>query len=100
MKKTLVMLLVIVSTSAWASPFLVCDDPNPTEEVTEYRLMIDGTEYFTPAPLHFDLSFIVEGTHSVTAFARNMWGESAASVPLAFERSLAVAPSGVTITQE
>ena len=38
----------------------------------------------------------LSGAKTVTAKARNMWGESAVSSPLAFTAGVPTAPSGIT----
>lgn len=68
---------LIFTCAAFASPFLVCDDPNPADEVMEYILKFNsGEEISTPAPLRYDLTNLPDGSYTVTGRAKNLWGVS------------------------
>ena len=86
MKKLLLALaIVLYPCLATGAPFLVCDeDPN----VDSYLVSLNGApEVEVPAPLHFDLDGIAEGSHNVEVKAKNVWGVSSAS-PFDFVKSL------------
>jgi len=92
-------LLFAVSGPLSAAPWLTAD-PYPTNVAgqavpTEFVVTISGiaAPVVTPAvsagtnavKLHFDLGPLnLSGTRTITAKARNQWGESAASSPFAF----------------
>ena len=76
--------LCIVSILLLA-PFLVCD-PDPA--VTEYLVNLNGQGWVsTPAPLHYDLSDVNAGAHTIEVKAKNEWGQSV-SVPFDFTKIL------------
>jgi len=78
----LVLLIMAFSVGANAAPFLVCDDPDPAEQVTSYDVFQDGVLIgTTPAPLHFDLQGVTPGQYNFTATSRNAWGLSDPSNP-------------------
>ena len=84
MKKLILVLAIgFFASMAMANPFLVCDDPDPAEQVTSYEIFQDGVSLgITPAPMHFDLQGIAPGSYEFTAKAINDWGsESAISNP-------------------
>lgn len=104
MKKTLllaVLMVLLASTQLLAVPFLVCD-PYPATSpagVPETFLVVfdGGTPIETPVQtntdgtvqLHYDLSTLDPGVHTVVVQAKNLWGVSDESVPLSFQK-----PSG------
>ena len=98
MKKLLIILAIVLMASvAWADPFLVCDDPNPSEQVTSYEIFKDGVSIgTTPAPLHFDLDGITPGIYNFTAIAINAWGSSSPSNPYV-SPATAATPNGLTM---
>ena len=83
MKKLILVLAIGLFTSmAMANPFLVCDDPDPAEQVTSYEIFQDGVSLgITPAPMRFDLQGIAPGSYEFTAKAINDWGVSGISNP-------------------
>ena len=84
MKKLCLVLLamVLMASTVWAAPFLICDDPLVAEQVTSYEVFQDGVSIgITPAPLHFDLSGVTPGAYNFTATAINAWGSSSPSNP-------------------
>lgn len=96
--------LVMIST-AYAEPFLVCD-PMPDAEQTQVTLDgtpqpwtdyqeadFDGTTYC----VLMDLDSISTGGHTVTAKARNIWGETSDSDPLDFTKSAGGPPAGIGV---
>lgn len=81
-----------------AQPFLVCDAPDPAEEVASYILTFNGGENIeTPAPLHYDLAGLPDDIYTVAACAKNMWGVSDLSY-LDFIKSLPSFPGDVRIS--
>lgn len=79
-KKMMIVLvsLFLMSTSAIAAPFLICDDPPDEERVFRYVLLIDGgmVAIETPAPLHYDLGGMTDGVHDFEVRAENVEGLS------------------------
>jgi len=96
MKKLIVLFILVMAGIVSASPFLVCDvDP----AATSYIIVMDsGDEIETPAPLHYDLVGINNGTHVVEVRAKNLWGESS-SVPFEFTKELPGSPSNIELNQ-
>lgn len=85
MKNVLIFTLFVWVCSvqvAIADPFLVCDPTS--EQVTEYVVLQDGTEYIsTPEDLgdgtvrlKYDLGGLTIGDHHFEVAARNDWGTS------------------------
>ena len=71
---------------AYASPFLICDPPDPATQVDFYIIYQDGVAIATfPAEadgsLKFDLSEIVPGAYTWTIKSKNVWEESPLSNP-------------------
>lgn len=84
MKKLILALLAIflMIGMAYASPFLICDDPPAEQQVTGYEIFQDGVSIgTTPAPLMFDLQGVATGEYTFTATAINVWGASQPSNP-------------------
>lgn len=93
----IVLSFVFVST-VFANPFLVCNDPDPAEEVTGYILKFNrGEEIKTSIPLKYDLTNLPDGSYTVTARAENMWGVSEPA-SLDFIKCLPSAPMDVKIS--
>ena len=71
------------SSTAFAVPQQWTCDPNPADEqVTEYRLYMDGVKVAsTPAP-PWPVIEVTPGKHTFTATALNLWGEGPASDPV------------------
>ena len=83
--------------NADAAPFLICDAPNPAQQVISYVVYQDGVEVATPAAesdgsLKMDLSDITPGVYIWTAKAVNAWGRSEDSDPY-------ISPSAATKPQ-
>ena len=106
MKKFL--LLGLLPFAAQAAPFLTCD-PYPTDVAeqaipTEFVVTVSGlaTPIVTPAvavtggvAMRLDLGPLnLSGAKTLTAKARNAWGESANSAPFAFTAGSPATPSG------
>ena len=96
MKKILVMVVAILlfTTVTYAAPFLVCDPPDPSEQVTSYIVYKDGVEFArvdaeSDGSLRLDLQGVTPGAYTWTAKAVNIWEESELSDPY-------ISPSGAT----
>ena len=80
---------------ARADPFLVCDAPDPAEQVTHYNIWQDGiligdkVSAQLDGSLKMDLEGIMPGVYSFTTTAINVWGESDTADPY-------VSPTGAT----
>ena len=87
MKKLLMILAMLAfATTVQAAPFLVCDPPDPAEQVTSYIVYQDGVEVGTPTAepdgsLRMDLEGVTPGAYEWSAIAVNAWGQSEASDP-------------------
>ena len=92
----MVLVILAVATVAYGAR-LVCDPPNPAEQVTSYEIFKDGVSIgITPAPLNFDLQDITPGQYSFTAIAINIWGSSSPSNPY-ISPAIAGSPDGLTM---
>ena len=83
MKKTVVLLILLFTTPAFAGPFLICD---PQASVTLYDIYADGTLIVADHPAEPDGSLKYELVSSMpsvtfTAVAKNIWGVSPESDP-------------------
>ena len=103
------LLLALLPFSANAAPFLICAPyPSTEEQPTEFVVTISGiaNPIVTPAvdvtggkAMRLDLGPLnLTGAKTVTAKARNAWGESANSPPLAFTAGAPIAPSGIGLS--
>ena len=88
MKKAILILLAVLllTGTAYAAPFLVCDTPDPTEQVILYIVYQDGVEIDRPVAeadgsLKMDLQAITPGVYDWTVKAVNVWGDSGFSNP-------------------
>lgn len=99
MKKTLLVIaFMLLSSAAFAAPFIVCD---PQEEVIGYDItgLPGGTvSYIAQADgsLKYDLAAVPNGTYELTVAACNMWGCSS-TVPFVFTKQLPSAPAGLRL---
>lgn len=111
MKRLILLVSALFSGSALAAPFLVCDPyPATGQQPTEFAVTISGiaTPIISPAvdvaggkALRLDLGPLnLSGSKTATARARNTWGESADSVPLAFSAGTPLAPSGLGLSAQ
>ena len=78
--------ILFLAGTVFAAPFLVCDTPNPDEQVISYIVYQDGVEIATPAAesdgsLKMDLQAITPGVYEWAAKAVNAWGQSDNSDP-------------------
>jgi hypothetical protein len=103
MKKFL--LLGLLPFTAQAAPFLTCAPyPSTVVQPTEFVVTVSGiaAPIVTPAvdvtggkAMHLDLGPLnLSGNKTITAKARNGWGESAASAPFSFTAGSPATPSG------
>lgn len=111
MKKipALQFLLALASAPIYAAPFVVSDPyppdgPQPTEFVisvsgTQTPVIIPATATPQGAILKWDVSG-VSGSKTITAKARNPWGESAASLPFSFTAEKPGAPIGIGLSDK
>ena len=103
MKTLISIFFVLIATTVFATPFLVCDAPDPAEGVTHYKLT-GWSVTQTPAPLHMDVSSASVGTTNITVAACKsdaVWGEQCSVyVPFALVRPTPPSvPSGQRLAQ-
>ena len=109
--KALVSGLLFLPAIALSSPFLICDPyPATGTPPTEFVVTISGVSapIVTPAvsvtggkAMKLDLEPLnLAGSKTVTAKARNAWGESAASTPFSFAAGHPGAPSGLGLVAQ
>jgi len=99
MKRLLIMLIsfVMLTGITYAAPFLICDAPDPAEQVVSYIIYRDGVEIGTTVAeadgsLKMDLASITPGVYTWTIRSVNAWEESPLSNPY-------VSPSGASVPQ-
>lgn len=97
-KLILIAAVLLISTPAYAAPFLVC---NPQEGVVGYEItgLNPETVTFVAQPdgsLKYDLSSVNSGTYTLTVAACNMWGCSS-TAPFVFTKQLPSAPVGLRL---
>ena len=107
----IVLSFLLMSSVAFASPFIVCDPyPVGVSQPDQFILTIDaGSPITSPAEtladgtkrLKYDLAGISTGTHSVTVKARiDLWGLESTSVPFSLEKpSVAASPAGLKLVK-
>ena len=104
----LAMAIVLMASTVWASPFLVCDCQ--TDFDGDYVLIFDGgTPIIHPAVqndcpagevrVNLDMAplALADGQHSMSGKAVNMWGESV-EVPFDFNKAVPVGLSGIGLS--
>lgn len=102
-------LWVLASFPIYAAPFVVSDPyPPDAAQPTEFVISVSGqsTPVIVPATstaqgaiLKWDVAGI-SGSKTITAKARNAWGESAASGPFTFTAGTPAAPSGIGLSAQ
>jgi len=105
MKKLLfltIIMALLVPVLACANPFLVCD---PQDGITMYDMETNGTvtEDFTAEPdgsAKIDLAGLADGEYTVRLRAKNEWGVSNWSDPLAFTKATPTAPLNLRVSSE
>lgn len=105
MKKLFCIIIILLFPAAvMAAPFLTCTpyDKNGSEP-TAFVVVLNGTTYTTPAVatgtnqvyIKFDMAGKFAANNTLTVKAQNVWGDSAASSPLAFTASPPASPAGL-----
>jgi len=99
MKRLLITLIsfIMLTGIASAAPFLVCDAPDPAEQISSYIVYRDGIQIGTSiaepdGSLKMDLQSITPGVYTWTVVAVNVWGVSSPSNPY-------ISPSGASPPQ-
>lgn len=109
--KALVSGLLFLPAIALSSPFLICDPyPSTVTQPTEFVVTISGVSapIVTPAvsvtggkAMKLDLEPLnLAGSKTVTAKARNAWGESVSSAPFIFTAGSPGAPGGLGLSAQ
>lgn len=107
----LFLLAGLLPVSVLASPFLVCDPyPATGQQPTEFVVTISGVANPVTSPaidvtggkaLRLDLGPLnLSGAHTVTAKARNQWGESASSPNFTFTAGVPGVPGGIGLSAQ
>jgi len=98
MKKIILTICFLVMASfVWASPFLVCT-PDPI--VDNYLIKVNSADAIElPAPLHWDLGPLSDGTYNLEVAAKNEWGQSI-YVPFDFNKAFPEGPLGIGLSAE
>lgn len=103
MLKFILAIMLMFPSLCFASPFLVCDPYPASVGVTQFAITIDGTLVTVNAKvaadgstsIYYDCASLSTGTHTITAKAISLWGESASSSPFVFTRPASLtAPAG------
>jgi len=99
---TSMIIFLLMAGIAGAAPFLVCDPPDPADQVIYYIVYQDGVEIFratiengavrADGSLGMDLQAITPGAYTWTVRAGNVWEESGLSDPY-------ISPSGAGVPQ-
>lgn len=107
MKTSLASFIMPFPVFALAQPFLICDPPNPAENVTHYDIMVDNEIVVenvlaqTDGSLKFGvINYVNTGQHLFTARAKNAWGVSEWADPLDENTSGPSAISGLGVIGE
>ena len=110
------ILFALWATGVFAAPFATCDCTPAADNVTGFqiRYTTTGTPVDVPAVLTcgsetacvapsarlcVDLAPLPQGPYVMAALAKNVWGVSDWSAPLAGSKSLPTSPSHLKITQ-
>ena len=101
MKKTLLVIaFMLLSSAAFAAPFIVCD---PQSGVVGYEITGLGEPVtFVAQPdgsLKYDLASAPNGENNIQIAACNVWGCSS-TVPFVFNKAIPAAPAGLRIAAE
>ena len=102
-------LFALASMPIYAAPFVVSDPyPSSGPQPAEFVITVSGQSapVIVPATstalgtiLKWDVAGIA-GSKTITAKARNAWGESAASGPFTFTAGTPAAPSGIGLSDK
>ena len=84
--KTLIFVLVLLFAAPAYGAYLVCDAPDPAEQITQYEVYQDAVLIATvdaeaDGSLRYDLVAVTPGAYDWTAKAKNVWGVSVLSDP-------------------
>ena len=97
MKRLMILAILLFAGTAWGSPFLVCT-PDPV--VTNYLIKVNGANAIElPAPLHWNLEPMANGTYNLEVAAKNMWGIST-YVPFDFVKKVPANPLGIGLSAD
>lgn len=109
MKLPIMIAALLMPLSIQAAPFVVSDPyPSSGPQPTEFVITVSGqsSPVIVPATstaqgvmLKWDVAGI-SGSKTITAQARNAWGESAASGPFTFTAGTPIAPSGIGLSAQ
>ena len=101
---------LIIASEVWAAPFLTCDCTPVADKVIGFQLQF-GTQTAIDIPavecvpvvadgkrILYDLGTMPQGAFSVKALAKNDWGVSAWTSPLAGTKQLPTSPSSLKLT--
>ena len=102
-------LFTLASFPIYAAPFVVSDPyPPDSAQPTEFVISVSGTQSPVVVPatatpqgviLKWDVAGM-SGSKTITAKARNPWGESAASLPFTFTAGTPAVPSGIGLSAQ
>ena len=100
------LLVLLFSSPVLAAPFLICAPDTSTNQPTYYTVAFDGgtavqsNAYAVTGgvEVHYDLSALANGSHTVNVQACNIWGCSVA-VPFSFTKSIPATDTGLAISQ-
>ena len=99
-KLLLVMAFMLLASTSFAAPFLVCD---PQAGVVGYEITGLGEPVTFVAQadgsLKYDLASVNSGTYTLTVAACNMWGCSS-TAPFGFSKQVPSAPAGLRIVAD
>jgi hypothetical protein len=99
-KLILIAAILLLSTTAYAAPFLVTD---PQSGVVGYEITgLGAPVMFVAQPdgsLKYDLAPVNNGTYTLTVAACNVWGCSS-TAPFSFSKQVPSAPAGLRIATE
>lgn len=100
-KLLLVVAFMLLASTSFAAPFLVCD---PQSGVVGYEItgLGEPVSYIAQpdGSLKYDLSSVNSGTYTLTVAACNMWGCSAATAVDPFTKAVPSAPAGLRIVAD
>ena len=96
----LIAAILLLSTTAFAAPFLVTD---PQSGVVGYEItgLGEPVSYIAQpdGSLKYDLASVNNGTYTLTVAACNMWGCSS-TAPFSFSKQIPSAPAGLRIVAD
>ena len=99
-KLLLVVAFMLLASTSFAAPFLVCD---PQSGVVGYEItgLGEPVSYIAQpdGSLKYDLSSVNSGTYTLTVAACNMWGCSS-TAPFSFSKQIPSAPAGLRIVAD